>query len=154
MSSHAPRGDPSPGPAGPGRGVGPTVLLAEDDREMRRLLASLLRRDGHQVIEATTGEEALGHLGASGLLGVGGPLPDVLVMDVAMPGISGLNVLRAVREGGCRVPVVLITAFGEVSLHDAARRLGAWGVLDKPFEADALRAAVWDALGREPARGV
>ncbi len=118
------------------------VLLAEDDEELRVLLARALRKDGHQVIEAQDGSELLEKIAADFIDGGGLSGIDVVVSDIRMPGWTGMNVLFGLRNAGCNVPVVLITAFGEQKTHDAAARLGAACVLDKPFDIDDLRQTV------------
>jgi DNA-binding NtrC family response regulator len=128
---------------------GSCVLLAEDDEELRSLLALALRKDGHGVIEAQDGSELLEKIASSfvdegGLQGI-----DVVVSDIRMPGWTGMNVLFGLRNAGCDVPVVLITAFGEQKTHDAAARLGAACVLDKPFDIDDLRQTVSRVLADE-----
>jgi DNA-binding response OmpR family regulator len=69
-------------------------------------------------------------------------MPSVIVTDLRMPGVSGLSVLRTIREYGWRVPVVLITAFGSEETLNEAARLDAAIVLHKPFELDDLRMAI------------
>jgi CheY-like chemotaxis protein len=113
------------------------VLLAEDDLEARRLLAHALRRDGRVVIEAANGFELV-ELLTGGLA----DLPDVIVSDIRMPGFSALDVLSILRLSLSRIPVILITGFGDAETHRAAIRLGAVAVLDKPFDVNDLRATV------------
>jgi CheY-like chemotaxis protein len=107
------------------------IVLAEDDREMRELLAWALRRDGYEVVQAENGMELLDRVAASHESGM--PI-DLVIADVRMPGVTGLEALDWLREAGCDEPVILITAFGDASTHQDATRLGAWAVLDKPFE--------------------
>ena len=128
------------------------ILLAEDDLEMRRCLAELLRRAGYEVIEAASGFEAMDYIAArlveSGVVDVG-----VVVSDVRMPGVDGLHVLAAL-QGHEPVPaVILITAFGTPETHAEAQRRGALTVFDKPFDIDELLALVKSVLPRdEPAQ--
>jgi CheY-like chemotaxis protein len=111
------------------------VLLVEDHVEMRRLLASVLRADGHQVLEASDGLKALGPL----LGRRGEPEIDLVISDVRMPGCTGLELLAFLRLERPATPVVLITAFGDRDTHAEARRLGATAILDKPFDVRAFR---------------
>lgn len=113
------------------------VLLAEDDNELRRLVARALERRGHQVVCAADGTELLEALGRS-VLGAGTIDYDVIVSDVRMPGWSGLDMLAGLRAARVTRPVVLVTAFGTPELHQKAQRLGARAVLDKPFDLDEL----------------
>ena len=118
------------------------VLLAEDDPEMRELMAWALRRDGYEVQEVGDGNEVLQVLGL--VEGEDGG-PDLLVSDVRMPGLSGLEVLERLRRSRDDLPVILVTAFGDLETHAKAQRLGA-EVLDKPFDLDDLRKRVFDVL--------
>lgn len=120
------------------------VLVAEDDPELRRLVAAALRKDGLEVIEVEDGNEL--HLEML-FDGVGvGRLPDLVVTDIRMPGRNGLDVVAAVRRRGWTTPVVFITAFGDDATHQRARSLGQCTVVDKPFELDDLRLVVRGAL--------
>jgi two-component system response regulator (stage 0 sporulation protein F) len=118
------------------------VLLAEDDAELRAMLAALLRRDGYEVVEAGDGVECLGF--AQPWIFRGAPVdpPDVIVADLNMPGWSGLEVLDILRSGNAATPVILITGFGSEDTHRLAEHLGAVAVFDKPFEVDALLAVL------------
>ena len=122
----------------------PLVLLAEDDAEMRRLLASTLRRRGYRVTEAASGTELCTRLFSD--VDDGEELPAVVVSDVRMPGLTGLAALRGLRRRAWATPFVLITAWGDRLLHREAEDLGAI-VLDKPFDLDRLLAAVAGAVG-------
>lgn len=107
------------------------ILLAEDDLAMRQLLVTALRWEGYRVVSAKNGFELLDVL-ASALLRR--EAFDLIVSDIRMPGPSGLEVLRGVRDASFRPPpVILITAFGSSDTHARAADLGAAAVLDKPF---------------------
>lgn len=118
---------------------GRRVLLAEDDHELRSLLAGALRRDGHGIAEVRDGFELVQRLTLS--LKSGGPvLPfDVVISDVRMPGWSGLEVLAAMARHAHVPPFVLITGFGDEATYRHARELGAVAVMAKPFDVDDLR---------------
>jgi DNA-binding response OmpR family regulator len=128
----------------------PTVLLIEDDTEMRRMLAWALRRDGYLVIEAADGDDALEWLGLGILDGEPSHLPALIVSDIRLPYFTGLDILEGVSISPRRIPVILITGFGDPETHARARELGAACVLDKPFPIEALRGAVRAALERRP----
>lgn len=133
-----------------------SVLLIEDDLEMRRMLAAALRRDGHQVIEAANGDDALEWLGPGALDGDLERIPDLVISDIRLPYFSGLEILECLQIVARRIPVILITAFPDRETHAAAARLGAECVLEKPFDLGELRAAAHLALrsraGAGPAR--
>jgi len=118
------------------------VLLAEDDPYMRQLLASALRKDGYEVIEAKDGIECLGCMQSWVFDHAAPTLPDIIISDIRMPGWSGLEILQIARAKDPCVPVILITAFGAREIHNEAWRLGAAAVFDKPFDVDDLRELV------------
>jgi DNA-binding NtrC family response regulator len=115
------------------------VLIAEDDAEMRAVVAESLRRGGYAVTEACDGADALDCLGTCIDRDA---RPDVVIADVRMPHLTGLHLLASIHELAAPPPVVLITAFGGPDLHAAAMRLGAVAVFDKPFDVDALCASI------------
>ena len=121
------------------------VLLAEDDFELRSLLGFVLRADGHDVIEASNGNELQAMLCRPS--GQAGPHHFSLVIsDLRMPGLTALDVLSKFHAELQGIPVILITAFGDQATHLRARQLGASCVIDKPFDFDELREAVHQAL--------
>jgi DNA-binding NtrC family response regulator len=121
------------------------VLLAEDDVAMRALLAQVLRRAGLEVVEARNGSDTLDLL-AQALASASSRSFDLIVSDVRMPGYDGLNVLASLRQTSSRIPLILITAFGTAAAHATAERLGAFAMLDKPFQLDDLLDLVRAAL--------
>ncbi len=132
----------------------PRILVAEDQSEMRRLLASVLRRDGFEVVEAASGVQLLDQLTA---VREGTDLGfDLLVSDVRMPGLSGLETIERARATRALPPLIVITAFGDEETHQRAHRLGAVAIFDKPFDIDDLRTAVeyflTDAAQQPPER--
>ena len=122
------------------------VLLAEDDFELRELLASVLRADGYEVTEACDGNELWALLVQEPGAGVERAPFSLVVSDLRMPGLSAFDVLSSAQRRLTEIPVILITAFGDESTHLRALRLGAKRVLDKPFDCDELRDAVQAAL--------
>ena len=120
------------------------VLLAEDDGAMRALLARRLCRAGFEVIEVANGTEALERL-AYGWASKPALRFDVVVSDLRMPGYDGINILASLRQTADYLPVILITAFGTMTTHVTAARLGAYAILDKPFDLDELIALVQEA---------
>lgn len=115
------------------------ILLAEDDADMRGLLETELRRDGHDVTAVADGVAAMKTLNL--LRRYPDAMFDVLVMDVRMPRGSGLEVAFAVRQFAWSTHVILITGFGDPALHRDAASIGAT-VFDKPFDLDDLRTAL------------
>jgi DNA-binding response OmpR family regulator len=126
------------------------VLLAEDDLELRELLAYVLRADGHEVVEARDGNELLTIL-SKGLERGQDPFA-LVVSDVRMPGLTAFDVLTRLQRALADTPVILITAFGDQTTHLRAQRMGASRVFDKPFDFDDLRAAVHETLHQQRRR--
>ena len=123
-----------------------TLLLIEDDTEMRRMLAAALRRDGHLVVEAANGDDALDWLGPGVLDGDVERIPDLVVSDIRLPHFTGLEILESLQISARRIPVILITGFPDRDTYEQASQLGAECVLEKPFDLSELRAAVHLAL--------
>jgi CheY-like chemotaxis protein len=118
------------------------VVLAEDDVQFRRLLATALRGDGYDVVEANDGQELVDRI-----VDATGPEaqssdPIIVVSDIQMPGLGGLDVLAALECAGRQLPIILITAFADEDVRAEARSLGARMVLSKPFALNELRGAV------------
>lgn len=114
------------------------IVVAEDDADMRCLVARALRGEGHHVVELHDGNALLEYL-ASVLLQC--PLSssvDLVITDLRMPGANGLDVLAGIRSSGWDVPVIVVTAFGDASVHARGESLGALAVIDKPFDVAAL----------------
>jgi CheY-like chemotaxis protein len=131
------------------------VLLAEDDQELRWLIAHALRSAGFEVLEVADGLALLDKVGVSLLDTLELDAIDLIVSDVRMPGWTGLEVLAGLNSAGCHTPMVLITAFGDPEVHAAGKRLGAAAVLDKPFdlnELSSLAARLLDPKSPAPQR--
>ncbi len=125
------------------------ILLAEDDEEMRRLLAESLRADGYEVVEIADGRQLARSIDFHRSVIQRGRFFDVdlIISDIRMPGLSGLKVLRELRQYDQATPVILITAFGDDLTHSEGYRLDAEAVIDKPFDLDTFRAYVREVLG-------
>jgi two-component system, response regulator, stage 0 sporulation protein F len=132
----------TPQPQEIGPRVGLTVLLAEDDANLRAMLAIVLRRDGHRVREFRNGGELREQLEAVFRPEQAAPENLLVISDLRMPEADGLTLMRAVCARGHRPPFILLTAFGSPEVHAAAKALGAIRVLDKPFDFDELRGVV------------
>ncbi len=115
-----------------------SVLVVDDDASLRRIVEFTLQEEGLHVDTATNGAEALARFQERKY--------DLVVSDVRMPGLSGVDLLGELRRADPGVPVVLITAFATVELAVEAMRRGAFDYLAKPFTRDALRTSVHRAL--------
>ena len=115
------------------------ILVADDELNLRRVLVAMLRRDGHDVVQATDGDEAIERLGQD---------IDVVITDLRMPKTDGMGVLRTANRTHPHVPVIMITAYGSVGQAVEAIKAGAFDYVEKPFEQDAIRAIVRKAIGQ------
>jgi two-component system response regulator MprA len=117
-----------------------TVLLAEDDRAIRTSLARALELEGYRVTAVPDGIEALAVIHRE--------RPDVVVLDVMMPGIDGLALCRVLRTEGDRTPVLMLTARVETAHRIAGLDAGADDYVAKPFEVDEVFARLRALLRR------
>jgi len=108
------------------------ILVAEDDARLRRYLAEALRDVGHDVEDTGDGLDALRRLETN--------THDAAVLDIGMPGMDGVSVIRAAREAGCRAALLLSTARGEVRDKVAGLDAGADDYLVKPYSTEELLA--------------
>jgi len=116
------------------------ILVADDEPNLRRVLSAMLRRDGHEVIQATDGAEAVE------LITTGGSELDVVITDLRMPSVDGMGVLRHAAKTFPQVPVIMITAYGSVGQAVEAIKAGAFDYIEKPFEQDQIRVIVDKAV--------
>jgi DNA-binding NtrC family response regulator len=127
--------------------VAARVLLAEDDDDVRYALAKGLRQEGHEVVEVPNGDGVKSYIEECVVSDAVCPRVHVLVTDLRMPGMNGLNLLSYIQQLGWELPTVVITAFGDDETRELAHRFGARAILDKPVDLDALDDAVRSALG-------
>jgi CheY-like chemotaxis protein len=122
-----------------------TVLLVDDEDQLRKVMRDLLERDGYAVAEARDGVQALDEVDRHA--------PDVIVLDLNLPGIDGYNVLSKLksRDDTRDIPVVVLTAKGDEDNEVRVFELGADDFLTKPFRARALSARLESLLGRRRA---
>ena len=130
----------------------PTVIVVEDDVEMRSLLTWALRRAGYRVVAFANGDDALTWLGPGALDGEVERVPSAIVCDIRIPYFSGLEILASLRLAAERIPTILITALPDEETRREAARLGATCLLEKPFALEALCQAVSRAVAT-PRRG-
>ncbi|MBD0735174.1 response regulator transcription factor [Streptomyces sp. CBMA29] len=127
------------GGTGPGR-----VMVVDDDAAIRRSLGRALRLRGFAVTEADGGAAALDLLGRTP--------PDILVLDISMPDVDGIEVCRALRAGGDDLPVLVLSALDEVADRVAGLQAGADDYLVKPFALEELVLRLHALLRRRPPR--
>ncbi len=119
------------------------ILIVDDDPGQRGLLDSFLRSQGFETVPVASGEEALVVLDSREI--------GMMISDVRMPGISGLETLRRARERHAVLPVLLVTAYADIREAVGAMRDGAVNYLAKPIDLDELLASVRQAIGLQPA---
>lgn len=118
------------------------IAVVDDESRMRTMLGRMLRMADYQVAAYASGEDFLNSLNVR--------LPACAVLDIHMPGLSGLEVQSRIRGAHIRFPVVLITASDDASLDQSALDAGAACLLRKPFSGTQLLEAVGAALGSTP----
>src|SRR6188474_2278751 len=121
------------------------ILIVDDDPTLLRLLALRLVNEGHEVLEAASGAAALAVLDQG--------LPQLLVTDLRMAGMDGLQLFEAVHRRHPLLPVLMLTAHGTIPDAVKALQKGVFGYITKPFEARTLMAEVDRALAASLALG-
>ena len=117
-----------------------TILVVDDEQSMRDFLKILLVKDGYKVLVAEDGVQALAMLDKKGV--------DLVISDIRMPGMDGLELLEEIRTRSADLPVVMITAFA--SPNDAVRAMknGAYDYISKPFNVDEIKSVIQSATNR------
>jgi DNA-binding response OmpR family regulator len=123
------------------------ILLVEDDPRIADFLQRGLRAEGHQVQRSAHGVQGLAMAQAAARQASAGDPPLVLVLDLMLPGMSGLEICQSLRASGVAVPVLMLTAMGSLEDRVAGLRMGADDYLCKPFEFEELLARL-EALAR------
>ena len=122
------------------------IVVADDDPDVRELVGLALRREGHRVTELRTGEALLEHIGSA----LAAPQrvwpPDLVITDLRMPGLSGLDVALGLRRRSWSLPFIVITAAHDGDALAAACRCGVLCILPKPFRVNLLSDIVRGAL--------
>src|SRR5882672_6351198 len=122
-----------------GRPRPPRILIVDDDAGQRSLLDSFLKSQGFDTVPVSSGERALEALRGDGF--------NMMISDVRMPGLSGLETLRRARQEHALLPVLLVTAYADIRDAVGAMRDGAVNYLAKPIDLDELLATVRQATG-------
>jgi len=122
----------------------PRILVVDDERSMRELLAIVLRREGYEVLLAENGRSAIDLLEREPV--------DLLISDIKMPDLSGVDVLRAAKKIDQDILGIMITAFASTETAVEAMRLGACDYLSKPFDIDLLKMKVREKIDNRQLR--
>ena len=115
-----------------------TVLVIDDQPGIRRLMAEVLQEDGYNVAIAANGYEALQKVKEI--------TPQLILMDMKMPGMDGLETFRELKKLGKAERVIMMTAYGELELVKEAMSLGAYKYITKPFDINLIKTMVIEAL--------
>ncbi|MCL2673320.1 MAG: response regulator transcription factor [Alphaproteobacteria bacterium] len=118
----------------------PHILVVDDDQRLRKLLATYLDEQGFMVSTADGAEKALEVLSIF--------IPDLIILDLMMPKISGLELLETLRQGGSQTPVIMLTAMGETADRIKGLETGADDYVPKPFEPKELCLRITSVLKR------
>jgi len=116
-----------------------TILVVDDEAAQRRLLCGFVESLGFRAQEASSAEEALEM--------IRGHAPDMVLLDVRLPDMSGIEALAEIRKMADKLPVLLITAYADLRQAVAAVKGGADDYLAKPVDLDELETAISDAIG-------
>lgn len=117
---------------------GKRILVTDDEPNLRRVLGAILEREGHEVLLATNGQEALQQLLKHEI--------HTVITDLRMPGMDGMELLRRIVTDHPDIPVIILTAHGSVDNAVAAVKLGAFDYLEKPFEREQIKQVIDKAL--------
>jgi len=122
------------------RGVNPVarILIIEDDEEMRSLLKDFLEDEGYEADSADNASEGLRKVGLQPF--------DLVITDIRMPGLTGLDILSAVKKFQPAMPVIVITAFGGEEVYHRSIARGADGFLEKPIHFRRLKSLIHDLI--------
>jgi two-component system KDP operon response regulator KdpE len=131
MSDHTPCPPPAPADRTSAPRQGPVVIVIEDEPDIRRFLRAALLSSGYRLVEATTGQE--------GLQAAETRQPDLIILDLGLPDMDGLDVIRRLREWTV-VPIIVLSARGQETTKVAALDAGADDYIAKPFGVNELRA--------------
>lgn len=107
-----------------------TVLVIDDQPGIRRLLVEVLKEEGYQVVTASNGYDGLQEAQVV--------KPQLILMDMKMPGMDGIETLKELKRVGQGDRVIMMTAYGELDLVNQAREIGAYDYITKPFDIIAL----------------
>lgn len=114
------------------------ILVVDDDRNLRYSFRKILNKEDYELLEAESGEEAIRKVEEE--------KPDLVLMDVRMPGMSGLEAFKRVKELNSKLPVIVMTAYGTVDTAIEAMKLGAYEYVLKPFDIETMRDLVEKGL--------
>lgn len=116
-----------------------SILVIEDSSHIRTLVRDILQREGYTTVEAENGSQALQMVSTD--------LFDCIILDLIMPDVSGLKILKYLKEVGSDIPVIIVTAHLQKKVREHCLQLGAAAFINKPFSRDELRHEVNRLVG-------
>ena len=116
----------------------PTVLVVDDEKDVCELFERILKNEGYKILTANTGKE--------GLDLVDRKKPDLVVLDLRLPDMNGIEILRSIKKTNEKIQVIIMTGYGTMKTARTAMRLGAYDYVPKPFDIAYVRALIKDAL--------
>ena len=114
------------------------VLIIDDEPSVRRLIGHHLEKENYKIYAAENGEKGLSLIEEKS--------PHLVLLDVKLPGIGGIDVLQNIKEANPKLPVIMITAYGTVKMAVETMRMGAYDFLVKPINPDELKITVRNAI--------
>ena len=114
------------------------ILVVDDQYGIRVLLCEILQKDGYEMYEAANGVQALKIVKEK--------QPDLVLLDMKIPGMDGLEILRRIKGEHAHINVIMMTAYGELNLINEAMNLGAITHFAKPFDIDDIRQVIKESL--------
>jgi two-component system response regulator AtoC len=115
-----------------------TILAADDDPSVRTFLETALRAEGRRVLTVSDGQQAVATVSSQKV--------DVVLLDLMMPGLSGLEALERLLQADAALVVIVLTGYGAVNTAREAMRLGAYDYVTKPFDISFLEEVITDSL--------
>ncbi|GIN90825.1 sporulation initiation phosphotransferase F [Siminovitchia terrae] len=114
------------------------VLIVDDQFGIRTLLNEVLQKEGYEIFQAANGLQALSVTEQYA--------PDLVLLDMKIPGMDGLEILKKMKEINSDIKVIIMTAYGELDLIEQTKKLGALAHFSKPFDIEEIRSAVKNYL--------
>ncbi|WP_413377854.1 response regulator [Alkalihalobacillus sp. 1P02AB] len=114
------------------------ILIVDDQYGIRVLLSEILKKDGYQVFQAPNGVQALKYVNDEN--------PDLVLLDMKIPGMDGIEILKRIKETHAHIEVIMMTAYGELNLINQALDAGAVAHFSKPFDIDDVRNVIKKTL--------
>jgi len=118
-----------------------SILVVDDQLGVRRLLYEAFNEEGYAVEMAASGQEAIEKVKTS--------VPNIMLLDMKMPGMNGLETLHEIKRINDGIPVIMMTAYGELEIVAEAKKLGIREYVTKPFDINDLRVLVKKVLGED-----